>query len=160
MTEAAWRCVKALDPCFSVAYSLLSRVWACPLSCFPPIMAFSCYSGSAMFCPLPCALFAPYPSVLQRFELRQFCSVVRFRYDGISHLGALPPLFAVPPPVCRAIGIDCAPQNTYTFLLYTPSALDFGQNCGVVAYLLYPGAGKAASAQLLVNAARAALPAD
>ena len=95
MTEAAWRCVKALAPCFSVAYSLLSRVWACPLSCFPPIMAFSCYSGSAVFCPLPCALFAPYPSVMQRFELRQFCSVVRFRYDGISHLGALPPLFAV-----------------------------------------------------------------
>jgi hypothetical protein len=41
-------------------------------------------------------------------------------------------------------------QLTYTFLLYAPSALGFGQICGILAYLLYPAAGQAASAHPLL----------
>lgn len=62
-----------------------------------------------------------------------------------------PPLLPSPPPLMPVA------QVTYTFLLYTPSALGVGQLCGVLAYLLYPGAGQAASARLCLICASSPL---
>ncbi len=59
-----------------------------------------------------------------------------------------------PPPLslyCSEIAwfsLMLVPQVTYTFLLYAPSSLAIGQICGILAYLLYPAAGQAASAPL------------
>jgi hypothetical protein len=51
----------------------------------------------------------------------------------------------LPIPITHVAALIFVRQVTYTFLLYTPSALGVGQICGVCAYLLYPGAGRAAS---------------
>ncbi len=84
-----------------------------------------------------------------------WCSGLSFFNFLVSVAFAVTELqLAVQPPVSQSVrssivlSLMLIPQVTYTFLLYAPSSLAIGQICGILAYLLYPAAGQAASALL------------